>query len=306
MKKVLPILLLLMICFAGTAFASEQVFFYHTDPAGTPLAMTNANGTVVWQADYKPFGEENSTSGPAANDRRFVGKEKDEETGLSYFGARYEDAKIGRFIAPDPVRAVDPHSSKTNEQLLLNPQRLNNYAYALNNPYAFVDQDGKWAQLLLVPIIYGLLSASPANAPDRNTPLVNSQSTAEFAAGVGLMETGGLVGGRLLGLGISRAGLSFAEMSGMLRAAASGKGNFGIGKATFEEAEALGKAWVGDGYSVASNGKALVSADKLRIYRMPSAKPNSPYATTGIQANLEQKLVPGGRPFSNAHLDVTP
>jgi RHS repeat-associated protein len=57
--------------------------------------MTNANGTVIWKADYKPFGEENSTSGTAANDRRFVGKEKDEETGLSYFGARYEYAKIG-------------------------------------------------------------------------------------------------------------------------------------------------------------------------------------------------------------------
>jgi hypothetical protein len=40
------------------------------------------------------------------------------------------------------VRAVDPHSSKTNEQLLLNPQRLNTYAYGLNNPYRYVDPDG--------------------------------------------------------------------------------------------------------------------------------------------------------------------
>lgn len=142
MKKTL-ILLLLIVVMAQTVFAAEQVLFYHTDPAGTPLSMTNTSGTVVWKADYKPFGEEQSVTATAPNDKRFVGKEKDEETGLSYFGARYENAKIGRFIAPDPVRAVDDKSSKTNEKILLNPQRLNTYAYALNNPYRYVDPDGR-------------------------------------------------------------------------------------------------------------------------------------------------------------------
>ncbi|WP_298267423.1 RHS repeat-associated core domain-containing protein [Geobacter sp.] len=130
---------------------ADQVYFYHTDPAGTPLAMTDSSGAVVWKADYKPFGEENSTTGAATNDRRFVGKEKDEETGLSYFGARYEDAKIGRFIAPDPVRAVDPNTSKTNEKLLVNPQRLNTYAYALNNPNKYIDPDGKDVAFIVDP-----------------------------------------------------------------------------------------------------------------------------------------------------------
>lgn len=148
MKKLLYTLLLWSVCLAQTVFAADQIFFYHTDPAGTPLSMTNSSGVVVWKADYKPFGEENSTSGPAANDRRFVGKEKDEETGLSYFGARYENAKIGRFIAPDPVRAVDSKTSKTNEKMLANPQRLNTYAYALNNPYRFIDPDGRAVYLV--------------------------------------------------------------------------------------------------------------------------------------------------------------
>jgi len=122
---------------------AEQVFYYHTDPAGTPLAMTDSSGNVVWRADYKPFGEEQSVISSVPNDKRFIGKEKDEETGFSYFGARYENAKIGRFIAPDPERVVDPKTSKTNEDMLLNPQRLNTYAYALNNPYRLVDPDGK-------------------------------------------------------------------------------------------------------------------------------------------------------------------
>ena len=143
MKKVFFTVILTLLAFP--ALAAEQVFFYHTDPAGTPLAMTNSSGVVVWKADYKPFGEEQSVTATTANDKRFVGKEKDEETGLSYFGARYENAKVGRFISPDPVRAVDPKTSKTNEMMLMNPQRLNTYAYSLNNPYRYVDPDGRTA-----------------------------------------------------------------------------------------------------------------------------------------------------------------
>ncbi|MCM2356857.1 MAG: polymorphic toxin type 33 domain-containing protein [Geobacteraceae bacterium] len=142
MKIFLPILFIILIM-VQTAGAAEQVFFYHTDPAGTPLAMTNSSGTVVWKADYKPFGEEQSVTSTIPNDKRFVGKEKDTETGLSYFGARYESDKIGRFISPDPVRAVDEKTSRTNEKMLLNPQRLNTYAYGLNNPYRYVDPDGR-------------------------------------------------------------------------------------------------------------------------------------------------------------------
>jgi len=104
---------------------------------------------VIWRADYKPFGEKQSVTATVPNDKRFIGKEKDEETGLSYFGARYENAKIGRFISPDPERAVDPKTSKTNEDMLLNPQRLNTYAYALNNPYRFVDSSGEFTEVIV-------------------------------------------------------------------------------------------------------------------------------------------------------------
>jgi RHS repeat-associated protein len=225
-RKILPIFLFFLIYSTGTAFASEQVFFYHSDPAGTPLAMTDSSGNVVWKADYKPFGEENSTIGTASNDRRFVGKEKDEETGLSYFGGRYEDAKIGRFIAPDPVRAVDQHSSKTNEKLLLNPQRFNIYSYGLNNPYGYVDPDGKEPftfSVLATAFFANLFLGSTANAPEYSfTPTLHAQSAGEFAGEVALLETGSFVSGRLLGLGISRAGLSITEQSGMIQFTAHG------------------------------------------------------------------------------------
>jgi filamentous hemagglutinin len=100
--------------------------------------------------------------------------------------------------------------------------------------------------------------------------------------------------------------LNVAEQIGILRDAAKGnKGYFGLGKATANEANVLGEAWVGPGYRISKDGTSWVSADGLRVYRPPSAKPNSTYATTGVQANFEQKLTPGGRPISNGHLDIT-
>ena len=79
-----PFLLILTCLMIGmnTVYSGEVVYYYHTDPAGTPLVMTDASGNVVWRADYLPFGEENIMNGTIENDYQFVGKEKDKETGL--------------------------------------------------------------------------------------------------------------------------------------------------------------------------------------------------------------------------------
>jgi len=143
MYKLVALVLLVLFPFSSVASAAEQVFFYHTDPVGTPVAMTNTNGQVVWRADFKPFGEEYSVTATPKNNKELVGKEKDEETGLYYFGARYLDSKAGRFAAVDPVRAVDVLGSKTNESLLLNPQQLNLFGYGLNNPCRYLDPNGR-------------------------------------------------------------------------------------------------------------------------------------------------------------------
>ncbi len=65
---------------------------------------------------------------------RITGKERDTETVLDYFGARYYANTLPRFLSPDP--SVDGvHVS--------DPQSWNSYSYALNNPLVFVDTDGK-------------------------------------------------------------------------------------------------------------------------------------------------------------------
>ncbi len=67
--------------------------------------------------------------------RRFAGKEWDAESHLNYFGTRYFAANLGRFTSPDPIVA--------DEVRLVNPQRWNQYAYALNSPFRAVDPDGR-------------------------------------------------------------------------------------------------------------------------------------------------------------------
>ena len=71
----------------------------------------------------------------------FTGKERDTESGLDYFGARYYSSNMGRFSSPDPsgLYFADP----------TNPQSLNLYSYALNNPLKFIDPSG------LTPCDYG-------------------------------------------------------------------------------------------------------------------------------------------------------
>ena len=82
--------------------------------------------------------------------------------------------------------------------------------------------------------------------------------------------------------------------------AKGGTGNFGLGNATATEANIAGAKWVGEGYTVSSNGSWL-SADKTRQYRPPTNKPK-----LGIrQANFESRSGTSGRWENNGHIDIT-
>jgi len=123
--------------------AGEVVEYYHLDAIGNVRAVTNAAGQVVERHDYLPFGEEWCPGPPAGvcgpvtpgQPKRFTGKERDAETGLDYFGARYYGSRIGRFTTTDPVYTI--------QENLVDPQRWNRYAYARNNPLRYVDPDGR-------------------------------------------------------------------------------------------------------------------------------------------------------------------
>ena len=112
---------------------AETIYFYHNDHLGSPLAMTDMQGNVVWRRVYQPFGQEIDPGGEtASNTHKYTGKEYDPETGLYYYGARYYDPVVGRFLT------VDPAGGRPEV-----PQTWNRYVYTLNNPYKYVDPDGK-------------------------------------------------------------------------------------------------------------------------------------------------------------------
>jgi RHS repeat-associated protein len=127
---------------AAAAPARAQVEYYHLDGLGSVRAVTNQQGQVVERHDYLPFGEECTVGDCAGNPqvgagqaKKFTGKERDTETGLDYFGARYYGSRIGRFTTIDPVFTWEPN--------LTDPQRWNRYAYGRDNPLRYVDPDGR-------------------------------------------------------------------------------------------------------------------------------------------------------------------
>jgi hypothetical protein len=91
-------------------------------------------------------------------------------------------------------------------------------------------------------------------------------------------------------------------LSGKLRKASQGKGNFGLGTGTIYESDIMGRAWVGDNFTIASDGKTMVSIDEMRQYRPPTYKPN----IDKIQANFERRfpdqISKGWQ--GNGHLDI--
>src|SRR5262249_20807901 len=88
-------------------------------------------------ATYLPYGEEYNPE-IGTEHYKFTGKERDSETGLDYFGARYYGSPMGRFLTPDwsAGPATVPHAH------LGNPQTLNLYSYVDNNPINGIDPDG--------------------------------------------------------------------------------------------------------------------------------------------------------------------
>lgn len=85
----------------------------------------------------------------------------------------------------------------------------------------------------------------------------------------------------------------------------SGKKDFSMGQGTRAEADRLGQIWLGDGAKQTSGG-GWISADGTRGYRPPSVK-DSPFATTGTQANFETyEINSSGKPtkVGNGHLNI--
>ncbi|MBW1903109.1 MAG: hypothetical protein JRJ20_15995 [Deltaproteobacteria bacterium] len=116
---------------------TETIHFFHSDHLGSSNVVTDADGAVVESTEFYPYGRpryEESTG--FDSEYKYTGKELDKESGLMYYEARYYEPVIGRFVS------VDPLGMNPEEQSLDISQSLNLYAYALDNPLAYIDPTG--------------------------------------------------------------------------------------------------------------------------------------------------------------------
>lgn len=138
-----------------TALNSNGTRYTTADHLSCPRVVTNSSAAVASRHDYKPFGEElgagvgGRTTGmgfPGTSDglrQKFTQKERDAESGLDYFEARYYSSSQGRFISIDPREINFEAGTEDFLAYLGNPQNWNRYAYVLNSPLVLLDQNGR-------------------------------------------------------------------------------------------------------------------------------------------------------------------
>ena len=113
-----------------------KYYYYTTDQINSTRVVTDDMGNVVYSAVHDPYGGVQQTWVNTFNPGwKFSGKEQDAESGLYYFGARYYDPALYRFLSPDPV--IRP------ELGMATPHWWNLYSYCGNNPLRYFDSDGR-------------------------------------------------------------------------------------------------------------------------------------------------------------------
>jgi RHS repeat-associated protein len=119
-------------------FPGNTVSYYFSDHLKTASVITDSAGNIKEDVDYYPWGGELQLVNNDSNHYKFTGKERDAETGLDYFGARYYGNALGRWMSPDWAEKATavPYANFGN------PQSLNLYTYTKNNPTTFGDPDG--------------------------------------------------------------------------------------------------------------------------------------------------------------------
>ncbi len=144
-------------------YAGTTTYFHHADWLGTERARSNMTAQACETVASLPFGDGQTNSGNCGDPSpmHFTGKERDSESGLHYFGARYYGSSLGRFMSFDPVQM--------SRKKLLDPQQWNMYSYTRNNPLRFVDPDGREVKVLDPEALKRIKSTLPKDLQNQVT-----------------------------------------------------------------------------------------------------------------------------------------
>jgi len=139
------------------------VYYLHEDALGSTRLVATASVTVTFSSNYVPYGSNYAISGKEVF--MYTGKAYDTATGLYYYGARYYDPGVGRFVTED---------SYTGD--LNDPLSLNLYIYARDNPERYVDPTGHMI-LLSAMMIDGMIARPYVVQPATPVAVVESTSS---------------------------------------------------------------------------------------------------------------------------------
>ena len=114
-----------------------QVYRYISDAQGSIIALSDSAGQIVQRYEYDAYGKTISVQDPAfVQPYGYTGRERDDESGLYYYRARYYDPAVGRFLQSDPIGLAGG---------------INTYAYVNGDPISFSDPTGLVPNFMVPP-----------------------------------------------------------------------------------------------------------------------------------------------------------
>ncbi|MFH1202246.1 MAG: RHS repeat-associated core domain-containing protein [Candidatus Omnitrophota bacterium] len=138
--------------------------------------------------EFTPYGSVSKQTGTFDPKHKFTGKELDASTGLYFYGARYYDPTIGRFITPDSI-----------VQAPSDPQSLNRYSQSRNNPITYIDPNGRWFwAAIIIGAILGGGSAAANHQPIWQGVLMGALGGLMIGGGAAAFGFWGAVGGGMI------------------------------------------------------------------------------------------------------------
>lgn len=168
--------------------SSSNAYYYHSDHLGSSNIITDADGNKSSRYEYYPYGVTYKSEGQETTSYKYTGKEEDSSTGLYFYGARYYDPEIGRFTQPDTIVQA-PHD----------PQSLNRYTYARNNPIIYTDPNGHWFWVaIIIGAILGGASAAANDQPIWQGALMGAAGGLMVGGGAAAFGFWGAVGGGMI------------------------------------------------------------------------------------------------------------
>ncbi len=135
----------------------STTYFNFSDWLGTERARSIPGvGTACETVTSLPFGDAQTTTGSCGDPSpmHLTGKERDSESGLDNFGGRYYSSQYARFITPDWSTTPGPVPYAN----FSDPQTLNLYGYARNNPTTYIDRDGHCEDFFVACVVTAVVA----------------------------------------------------------------------------------------------------------------------------------------------------